>query len=225
MEVLGFPARRLGNGLVAFGVIGLVLTTLMTAAWLGGLLAIRDLDERLEDDRQSMAAALADAADLMASSSSALGRSADSLGSVGVALDDSARLLDSLASSTADLADALDVTILGQQPFAELAASFDDVSVDLDRVARDTGLLVAEVGQARPDLQGVAVDLRRVESSVSALAVRVEDFGAVEDLVGLVRAYGLLSALISAWLATLAVGSIWAGRQLQRAGADLTTAG
>jgi len=222
MEVLGLPARRIGNGLVAFGVVGLVLTTLMTIAWLAGLLAIRDLDERLERDRLATAAALADAAALMANSSSALGDSADSLGSVGAALADSARLLDSVAASTADLADALDVTILGQQPFAGLAASFDDTSVQLDRVAADTGLLVAEVGQLRPDLQGVAVDLRAVEASVSALALRVEDFGAVEDLVGLVRGYGLLSALISAWLGTLAAGCIWAGRQLQRAGMALS---
>ncbi|MGH2488951.1 MAG: hypothetical protein ACRDFR_04985 [Candidatus Limnocylindria bacterium] len=224
MRVLGFPARRLGNGLVAFGAIGLVLTTLMTIAWLTGLLAIRDLDERLEADRESTAAALADAAALMATSSTALRNSADSLGSVGATLDHRARLLDSLSSSTADLADALDVTILGQQPFASLAGSFDDLSVDLERVSRDTRLLVAEVGQLRPDIQSAAVDLRAVEASVSALALRVSDFGAVEDLVALVRGYGLLSALISAWLATLAAGCIWVGRQLQRA-ADSLSAG
>lgn len=222
MQVLGFPARRIGNGLVTFGAIGLVLTTLMTIAWLAGLLAIRDLDERLEADRQSTAAALADAAALMATSSSALRSSADSLGSVGATLDDSARMLDSLSSATADLADALDVTILGQQPFAGLSGSFDQLSLDVERVARDTRLLVTEVGQVRPDIQAAAVDLRAVEASVSALALRVSDFGAVEDLVGLVRGYGLLSALISAWLATLAAGCIWAGRQLQRAGASLS---
>lgn len=218
MEVLGFPARRLGNGLVAFGAVGLLLTTVMTIAWLGGLLAIRDLDERLEADRQSTAAALADAAALMATSSSALRSSADSLGSVGATLHDTARMLDSLSSATADLADALDVTILGQQPFASLAVSFDDLSVDVDRAARDTRLLVTEVGQVRPDLQSAAIDLRAVEASVSALAIRVSDFEGVEDLVGLVRGYGLLSALISAWLAALAAGCVWAGRQLQRAG-------
>ena len=222
LQVLGFPARRIGNGLVAFGAIGLVLTILMTVAWLAGILAIRDLDERLEADRQSTAAALADAAALMATSSSALRSSADSLGSVGATLDDSARMLDSLSSATADLADALEVTILGQQPFASLAGSFDQLSVDVERVARDTRLLVTQVGQVRPDIQSAAVDLRAVEASVSALALRVSDFGAVEDLVGLVRGYGLLSALISAWLATLAAGCIWAGRQLQRASEDLS---
>ena len=223
-QVLGLPARRLGNGLVAFGVIGLILTTIMTIAWLTGLLAIRDLDERLEADRQSTAAALADAATLMATSATALRSSADSLGSVGATLDDTARLLDSMSSTTADLADSLEVTILGQQPFADLAASFDAVSVDLERVSRDTALLVDQVGQVRPDIQSAAVELRAVEASVSALAVRVSDFGAVEDLVALVRGYGLLSALISAWLAILAAGCLWAGRQLQRAGASLSAA-
>ena len=222
MEVLGFPARRLGNGLVAFGVVGLLLTTVMTIAWLGGLFAIRDLEERLEADRESMAAALADVAALMDSSAIALESSADSLGSVGAALDNSARLLTSVADATADLAGALDVTILGQQPFAGLAASFEDISVQLDAVAADAGTLAAEVEQLEPDLRAVAADLHAVETSVSVLATRVEAFGAIEELVGLVRGYGLLSALISAWLATLATGCIWAGRQLQQAGTALS---
>jgi len=224
MEVLGFPARRLGNGLVTFGVVGLVLTTVMTIAWLGGLVAMRDLDERLEADRESMAAALADTAALMDSSASALESSADSLGSMGAALDNSARLLDSVAEATADLASALDVTILGQQPFAGLAGSFEEISGELEAVAADAGTLAAEVDQLEPDLRAVATDLQTVEASVSALAVRVEDFGAVEELVGLVRGYGLLSALISAWLATLAAGCLWAGRQLQQAGKALSAA-
>jgi hypothetical protein len=56
-----------------------------------------------------------------------------------------------------------------------------------------------------------------VEESVSALAVRVDEFGGIERLVGLVRIYALLSAVLAVWLAVLAAGCIWAGRQLRAA--------
>ena len=55
------------------------------------------------------------------------------------------------------------------------------------------------------------------------LAARVTAFRGVEELVGLARAYALLSAMLSAWLAALAVGCVWLGRQL-RSAADTVTA-
>ena len=222
MEVLGLPARRLGNGLVAFGVVGLLLTAVMTIAWLAGFAAIRDLDERLEADRQATAVALVQAAALMGSSATALEDASASLGSVQEALDDAARLLDRLATSTGELAEALNVTILGQQPFAGTSQSFEDVSGDMDILATRSETLATEVETFHPDLEVVAADLRTVETAIRALAYRVNSFDGVEDLVGLMRGYALLSALMAAWLASLAAGCLWAGRQLQRAGAALT---
>lgn len=222
MDVLGLPARRLARGLVWFGVVGLVLTTVMMVAWLGGLVAMRDLDERLEADRQATAISLAQAAALMGSSATTLQDASASLGSVQETLDDAARLLDRLATSTGDLAEALNVTILGQQPFAGTSQSFEDVSGDLDILATRSEALATEVETFHPDLEVVAADLRTVETAIRALAYRVNSFDGVEDLVGLMRGYALLSALLAAWLASLAAGCVWAGRQLQRAGATLT---
>jgi len=222
MDVLGLPARRLARGLVWFGVVGLVLTTVMMVAWLGGLVAMRDLDERLEADRQATAISLVQAAALMGSSATTLEDASLSLGSVQEALDDAARLLDRLATSTGELAEALHVTILGQQPFAATSQSFEDVSGDLDILATRAETLATEVETFHPDLEVVSADLRTVETAIRALAYRVNSFDGVEDLVGLMRGYALLSALSAAWLASLAAGCVWAGRQLQRAGAALT---
>lgn len=221
MDVLGLPARRLGNGLVVFGVVGLLLTAVMTIAWLAGLAAIGDLDERLEADRQATAVSLVQAAALMGSSATALEDASASLGSVQEALDDAARLLDRLATSTGELAEALNVTVLGQQPFAGTSQAFEDVSGDMDILATRSETLATEVATFHPGLEVVAADLRTVETSIRALAYRVNSFGGVEDLVGLMRGYALLSALLAAWLASLAAGCVWAGRQLQRADAAL----
>jgi methyl-accepting chemotaxis protein len=221
MDVFRLPARQLGNGLVAFGAIGVLLTAGMTIAWLASLVAIRDLDERLEADRQATAVALVQAAALMGSSATALEDASASLGSVQEALDDAARLLDRLATSTGELAEALNVTILGQQPFAGTSQSFDDVSGDMDILATRSETLASEVETFHPDLEVVAADLRTVETSIRALAYRVNSFRGVEDLVGLIRGYGLLSALLSAWLGALGAGCLWAGRELRRPGAAL----
>jgi hypothetical protein len=158
----------------------------------------------------------------MGSSATAMEDASASLGSIQEALEDSARLLDRLATSTGDLAEALNVTVLGQQPFAGTSQSFEDVSGDLDILATRSEILASEVETFHPDLEVVAADLRTVETSIRALAYRVNSFGGVEDLVGLMRGYALLSALLAAWLASLAAGCLWAGRQLQRAGAALT---
>jgi len=216
--VLGLPARRLGRGLVWFGVVGLVLAVVMMVVWLGGLVAMRDLDARLEADREATAISLVQTAALMGSSATTLEDASASLGNVQEALDDAARLLDRLASSTGELAEALNVTILGQQPFAGTSQSFEDVSGDLDILATRSETLATEVETFHPDLEVVAADLRRVETAVRALAYRVNSFAGVEDLVGLMRGYALLSALLAAWLASLAAGCVWAGRQLQRPG-------
>lgn len=217
LQVLGLPARRLGTGLIWFGVAGLVVTIILAAVWLGMLVATQDLDERLEADREALASALASTSDLMDSTASALETTTDAMGNVGVALDDAASLLDRLGTTTADLADALNVTILGQRPFAGAAENLATIATDLETFAGHADTLATDIEALGPPLTQLAADLRTVEESVGALAVRVDEFGGIERLVGLVRIYAVLSAVLAAWLAVLAAGCIWAGRQLRAA--------
>jgi hypothetical protein len=217
MEVLGLPARRLGNGLVWFGAVGLVVTVVLAVVWLGMLFAMQDLDERLEEDRESLAAALTSTSDLMDSSADALESATAAMGNVSVALDDAAGLLEELSSTTAGLADALNVSIFGQRPFAGAAEDLETIASDLETFAGHAETLASDVESLGPSLTQIASDLRTVEESVSELAVRVDQFAGIERLVGLVRVYALLSAVLAAWLAALALGCIWAGRQLRAA--------
>lgn len=216
-EVLGLPARRLGNGLVGFGVVGLIVTLILALVWLGTLFAMQDLDERLEADREALAAALTNTSDLMDSTADALEETTAALGPVEDALADAARLMDGLGSTTSSLADSLNVTILGQRPFAGAAENLESIAADLETFAGHADTLATSLESLGPALDAVAEDLRTVEQSVGSLAVRVDEFGGVERLVGMVRIYALLSAVLAAWLAVLAVGCIWAGRQLRTA--------
>jgi hypothetical protein len=178
---------------------------------------MQDLDERLETDREALAAALTSTSDLMDSTADAIEATTAAMGNVSVALDDAATLLDNLGGTTASLADALNVSILGQQPFAGAAENLEEIATDLDTFAGHADTLASDVETLGPPLTQLAGDLRTVEESVAALAVRVEEFGGIERLVGLVRIYALLSAVLATWLALLAAGCIWAGRQLRAA--------
>jgi hypothetical protein len=153
----------------------------------------------------------------MDSTADAIEPATAAMGNVSVALEDAAELLDQLGRTTSGLADALNVSILGQRPFAGASEDLDAIATDLDEFAGHAETLAADVESLGPPLTQLASDLRTVEESVSALAVRVDEFGGIERLVGLVRIYALLSAVLAVWLALLAAGCIWAGRQLRAA--------
>ena len=215
MDVLGQPAHRLGSWLIGFGVVGLVLTVIFVIGWLGSLVALGNID--LEGDGGSLSTSLTQAADLMDSTATALESSTETIGAVSDTLGDTTVLLNDLAETTANLADALDISIFGQQPFSG-SGRFPR------RHRRRAGHLRParqhprpQVTALQPDLTAVAEDLRTMQASTAALAERAELFGGGQSLVGFVRAYAVLSALMAAWLGVLAGICVWAGRQLRQA--------
>jgi methyl-accepting chemotaxis protein len=215
MDVLGQPARRLGSWLIGFGVVGLVLAVIFVIGWLGSLAALGNLD--LDADRGSLSTSLSQAADLMDSTATALESSTETIGAVSDTLADTTVLLNDLADTTTNLADALDVSIFGQQPFGSAAASLADIADELDTFAQHASTLDEQVTALQPDLTAVVEDLRTMQASTVAMADRAESFAGGQGLVGFVRAYAVLSALMAAWLGVLAAICVWAGRQLRLA--------
>ena len=215
MDVLGQPAHRLGSWLIGFGVVGLVLTAIFVIGWLGSVAALGNID--LEGDGGSLSTSLTEAADLMDSTATALESSAETIGAVSDALGDTTLLMNDLADTTANLADALDISILGQQPFSSAAAALADIAGELDTFAQHAGTLEEQVTALQPDLAAVAEDLRTMQASTAAMAERAQSFSGGQSLVGFVRAYAILSALMAAWLGVLAGICVWVGRQLRQA--------
>jgi methyl-accepting chemotaxis protein len=217
-------SRRVGTALTWFGVVGLVLSVAMTISLLTGLGALDDLDRRLDDNRLAMASALGQGIVLLDATADTMESTTSSLESVRATVDDTAQLLDQLETSTRELVSALGVNILGQRPFASVARSFEEIADQLAISADDAATVVQEIDNLEPDLAQVADDLRAVRASVSVLAARTTDFEDLGNLIGLLRLFAILWALVSLWLAALAGGCIWLGRQfrLERS-ADLLT--
>jgi hypothetical protein len=186
----------------------------MAISLLVGLGAMSDLDTRVDANRLSMADALDQGTRLLDGTASTLESTTSSLESVRASVHDTAKLLGQLETSTRDLVSALGVNILGQRPFASFAKSFDGIADQLAVSADDAASVVDEIDNLKPDLGAVAADLRAVRSSVSTLASRTTEFDDLGNLIGLARVFAALWALVSLWLAALAAGCIWVGRQL-----------
>lgn len=214
----GERGRRLGTVLIGFGVIGLVLTTGMAIACLGGWASMQETEQQLESNRLAAGSALSEASRLLGSTSAVLESTTASLGDVASALDDTSRLLAGVSDSTRELADAMDVSILGQRPFAGVGGSFGDMSRELATVSDDAAALAATLGANEPQLQGLSTDLRGIQVSVAGLAGRVEAFSGLEETIGLARGYALTTGLLAIWLAALAAGCVWLGSGLRRGG-------
>lgn len=208
-------SRRVATALIWFGVVGLVLSAAMAISLLVGLGAVGDLDQRVDTNRLAMAEALDQGTQLLDGTASTLESTTSSLESVRATVDDTAQLLGQLESSTRELVSALGVNILGQRPFANVARSFEGIADQLAVSADDAASVVQEIDNLQPDLGRVADDLRSVRASVSTLATRTTDFDDLGNLIGLARLFALLWALVSLWLAALAAGCIWLGRQLR----------
>ena len=217
MDVLGQPARRLGGWLIGFGLIGLVLSVIFVIAWLGSLVALRDLD-LTSSDGQSLSTSITNAANLMDSTATALETSTETIGAVSDTLDDTSVLLLDLADTTVNLADALNISIFGAQPFAAASQQLEEIADELETFAGDAGTLNTQVTALEPQLADVTDDLRTMQASMESLAGRAEAFGGAQSLVGYVQAYAVLSALMAAWIGALAGACVWVGRQLRLAG-------
>jgi hypothetical protein len=215
--------RRLGTALTWFGGIGLVLSAAMTIALLVGLGAMGGLDQKVEQNGQAMADALDQGSQLLDGTATTMESTTRSLDSVRATVNDTAQLLGQLETSTRELVSALGVSILGQRPFASVARSFDGIADQLAVSADDAASVVKEIDTLQPDLGKVADDLRSVRASVSVLAGRTTDFNDLGTLVGMARLLALLWALVSLWLAALAAGCIWVGRQLRLPQAEVLT--
>jgi len=214
--ILGEPlGRRLGTGLLAFGLLGLLLTTVMAASTFGAWSAMGETDQRLEASRVATADALTDAGRLLGSTSRVLENTTASFDEVATALEDTSSLLARVSDSTAELAQAMDLNILGQRPFAGAGESFGEMSRELATVSDDAGALATTLGQNEPELEQVTADLRTIQASIADLAIRIETFTGLEETIGMARGYAFLSGLLALWLAALAGGCVWLGLRLR----------
>src|SRR5690606_12974049 len=110
MEWLGVDRRRLGTGMLVFGLAGMVIAGIVAVALVMGAFAARNLDDRLAADQVRIAQSLDRLSTTMASLAATTDNAGATLGTTSEALQDAEAILESAEAALQALADALDIS-------------------------------------------------------------------------------------------------------------------
>jgi len=211
--------RRLGYGLLAFGLSGLVLLLAAAALVFGSLAAVDDAATGFERQRAELVAMLGPASSAMDSAAMSASNAGGSLTSSAAAADQAAVLTTRLASSFEGLAALSSFEVFGSRPFAGLAGEFTQVgadaralSTDLTSTAAALRTNVADTAAVASDLRTLATQLGELESSLGA-----PEGGGLESATAALNAARIVLVGLLAWLAVPAVLCTWLGWRLTRA--------
>jgi hypothetical protein len=207
---IDFRRGTLANGLIAYGVVGLLLGGVLLAALgpgdLGGL-------GRIDTERQAIVELLASTETTALDSQAAVDRARTSINAGADAVGDSAAFARQLASALRQLGTALRVDLFGSKPFESAAGDVEGAAdraeaaaAGLDRAATEARSGADGMGSLAADLQAASVQLTAVRHGLEATSGLGASLTWLRiALVGLVL-----------WLAVPAVACLWIGVRLRR---------
>ena len=215
--------RRLGMGLIAFGVAGLVLIGSAGALVLASLSAVGDAATGFERQRTQVV-------EMLGPASAALQRAASSASNAGKSLTETrdsaaqaATLMTRLADSFDSLASLGAFDILGARPFAAISGQFTQVatesrtlSSDLARAAAAMDTNVDDSNAVSADLQTLADQLSELETSLGAAPGGATNGAAAAGGTLPVDVAKVVLIGLLVWFAVPASVSIWIGRRWYR---------
>ena len=209
--------RRLGFGLIAFGIAGIVLIAAAAALLLGSLAAVDDAATGFERQRAELVSMIEPAATALGSAGDSAAHASDSLTRASDASRRAADLTNRLAGAFDSMAGLGSFQIFGASPFAGFTQQFTDsaaqartLSVDLTSTADALTTNVDDSQRVAASLHDLADRLRSLVGSLLPAGAA----GASSGLpIGLARLI-LLGLLI--WFAIPAALSLWLGARLIR---------
>jgi hypothetical protein len=209
--------RRLGTGLIAYGVIGLVVATIGFGAliWVNG---------RVSTLRHEVAATLTQQATTLALASTVLRDASTTAQSFSVTVDQSSTAVSSAAATVIEVRSDLtaletqlrSINILGATPLSSSADAVGRIATSM--VGLDTRVsLIADTMQGnRRALVANATSLGQLSEATDALAAGMRS-GVIDDSLGdLQRIISVTLLVLSIWMVVPAVGALVLGFWLRR---------
>jgi hypothetical protein len=207
--------RRLGDGLVLYGALGLLLLLLTAVLVAGSLGAIIDLGATIDRQRGALIASLDATSATLAEVDRATGNITDNVRSGAAAARDAAALTNDLASAMDELQAASGVSFLGNRPFASVGDRFAEVGTRARAVSTSLGTLATSmdgdidaIGSARASLTAARNEVANLRGLLGG-----GTFSAQLDAFAVSRV--ILVGLLF-WLAAPAAVSLAAGWLLLR---------
>ena len=209
--------RRLGSGLIVYGVIGLAVAAIGFGAlvWVNG---------RVTSLRNDVAVTLAQRAAAVELASRVLHDAATTAGSFGATLDQSSHAVSSTVETITETRSALtaleaqlrSVSIFGAAPLSSSADAVGRIAVSMEGLDTRVSLIADSLEGDRQALDGNATSLGRLGDATEALAVRLRS-GVIEDSLGdLQRLISITLLVFTAWSVLPAIGALVLGVWLRR---------
>jgi len=210
MIEIAWSRRNLSRALIAFGATGLVLTIALGIAAVAALGTVAGLASSLESQRTA-------ATKLLAPASAALHSAASSASRAGASLAGSESAARDGAAVTSQLADALGGLATFSSAFADVANRSRALSDNLAWTADSLHKNQADTAAVAFDLEALAVEVDSLRASVDGSPSGGR--GPAPPSGSAAAAVMFLGALVIgllAWLAALALGSLWLGLHWRR---------
>jgi hypothetical protein len=199
--------RTLGWGLIAYAVVGLAL--IVTGAVVGLDTASRI--ERLATEADGAISAAARATEAAADSFTNID---SSLADAGESAAAAANLARDASGTLRALAVAMELSILGAQPLLPLASEFATSANQAGELATTLGAVGSSLADTRTDVALIGVELDVLSRELASLQV--------SSGAGTPPPLRLFVALLLAWIAIPAAGSLIAGTALLRSPREIT---
>lgn len=212
--------RRIGLGLIAFGVAGLVLIGAAGALLLASFKAVEDAASGFEEQRAEILAMLGPASDALDGAASSAANAGTSLQETRDAANQASELMRRLASSFESLASLGTFEILGARPFASLSGQFAEVAAESQTLSADLSEAATAMTTNVSDSAAVAADLRELAAQLDTLETSLGgpdgEAPARDTGLPIAAAQAVLIGLLL-WLAVPAIAAISLGWRWTRA--------
>jgi hypothetical protein len=217
--------RRVAHGLIAYGIVGLVVAAICLVAliWVNG---------RIGGLRAEAETTVGNLATTMERTANALHDASTTAQSFTVTVQESAQAVSSAAATITEVRTGLGsleaqlraVSILGAQPLSATADAVARIDASLEGLDTRLDGIAAGLEGNRDALARNATSLGQLGDSVEAMATRL-DSGVIEDSLGDIQmVVVVLLLMFTAWSLVPAVGAlvagIWLRRELDRSGAE-----
>jgi hypothetical protein len=217
--------RRVSQGLIGYGIVGLVVAAICLIAliWVNG---------RIGSLRAEIETTVGNLATTMERTANTLHDASTTAQSFTVTVEQSAQAVSSAADTITEVRGGLGsleaqlraVSILGAQPLSAPADAVGRIGASLEGLDTRLDAIATGLDGNRDALARNATSLGQLGDSVEAMAARL-DSGVVEDSLGDIQMVIVVVLLVfTAWSIVPAVGALvaglWLRRELERSGAE-----
>jgi hypothetical protein len=209
--------RAIGGGLTAYGLAGLVAGTLIVGATLAVGSGLEPTLESIDRQRDAIVASVEHSATALDHVATLAEDAALAVGQAADISSQAANVCLRLADTLSRLASTFEsFAILGNQPFAPLAADAAQVAAQLRGIAVDLDALGISMDRIAREIPALSTEVRALSDDLDTLATELASFELSANAAAAFRWLMVGVVVLVAWLLVPAVVSLVAGILLLR---------